>query len=109
MKLVKSGADDVERLEQKVKDGIYRPERKRDLCDLFGIVEDQVAALQFLYENGSGWSSEEISELLGDGEGKISIEHVNNSMTWAELLGLARRGPDGWDIDAGVRQVLSLG
>jgi hypothetical protein len=109
MKLVKSSADDVEKLEQKVKDGIYRPERKRDLWDLFGIVEDQVAALQFIYENGSGWSSEEISELLGDGEGKISIEHVNNSMTWAELLGLVRRGPDGWDIDAGVQQVLSLG
>jgi len=109
IKLMSSSVDDAEALERKVKEGIYRPERKRYLYDLFGLVEVTAAPLRFLCENGPGWSFEEISELLGEGEGNISIEHVTNALTWAELLGLARRGPEGWDLDAGVKQVLSMG
>jgi len=73
------------------------------------LVETIIAPLQFLCENGSGWNFDEISELLGEGKGSISIEHVTYALTWAELLGLARRGPEGWDLDAGVKQVLSMG
>jgi len=109
IKLMNSSVDDAEILEKKVKDEIFRPERKRHLYELFGLVETIIAPLQFLCENGSGWNFDEISELLGEGKGSISIEHVTYALTWAELLGLARRGPEGWDLDAGVKQVLSMG
>ena len=83
-------------------------ERKRELYDLFGLEETALAPLQFLCEHGSGWSPEEISELLGDGRGNVGFLHVSNTLKWAEMLGLVRRGPDDWDLDAGVKQVLSM-
>ena len=89
---VKGGVDDAEDLEQKVKEKIFQPERKRELYDLFGLLPTTEAPLQFLCENGSGWNLDEISELLRDGEGNISVEHVTHVMAWAELIGIARHG-----------------
>ena len=108
LKYLNSNIDDTEKLEMEIKEAIYSPERKSELYNLFGLMDAAMSPLKFLCDNGPGWSIEEISGLIETGE-NISAEHVSNVLTWAALLGIARRGPDGWAIDAVVRQVLLIG
>lgn len=104
VKLAKGNADNAEGFRTKVMETIFRGDRKKELHELFGLTDPVMAPLQFLCENDDGWSIEEISGLSGDG-----VEHVATVLTWAEQLGLARRGSDGWGLDPGVKQVLSMG
>ena len=67
-----------------------------------------MAPRKFLAENGHGWNAEDISEFIGDGVTRVSDEHVKNVLTWAELLGIAYHGADGWGTDPGVKQVLLM-
>lgn len=109
VKLAKGNVDNAEGFRRKVETAIFRSERKQELYELFGLTDAVMAPLRFLCENGSGWSIEEISGLSGDGASSVGIEHVTNALTWAEHVGLARWGPDGWGLDPGVKQILSMG
>jgi hypothetical protein len=109
VKLAKGNADNAEAFRTKVTETIFRGDRKQELHDLFGLTAPVMAPLQFLCENDSGWSIEMISSFSGDGESGLGVDHVTTVLSWAELLGLARRGPDGWGLDPGVKQVLSIG
>lgn len=109
VKLVKGSVDSAEGLRSKVTEAIFRSDRKQEMHELFGLTDAVLAPLQFLCENGQGWTPEEISSLSGEDESGIGLEHVTNILKWGELLGLARRGPDGWGLDPAVKQVLSIG
>jgi hypothetical protein len=109
VRLAKGSVDNAEEFRSKVTEAIFRSDRKQELYELFGLTDAVLAPLQFLCENGQGWTPEEISGLSGEGESGFGVEHVTNVLTWAELLGLARRGPEGWGLDPGVKHVLSIG
>ena len=108
VKLAKGNVGNAEGFRRKVAETIFRSDRKHELHKLFGLMDTVQAPLQFLCENGPGWSPEEISGLSGDGDSSFGVEHVSTVLTWAELFGLARRGPKGWDLDSGVKQLLSI-
>lgn len=107
--LAKGNTNNADGFRQKVTEMIFRTDRKQELHNIFGLTDEVLAPLHFLCENGSGWSTEEISGLSGDGDNGVGVQHLTNVLIWAEMIGLARRGPDGWGLDPGVKQVLSMG
>lgn len=109
MKMAKGNGETAESFRRKVMESVFRIDRKQELYGLFGLTDAALTPLRFLCENGAGWSVEEICGFCSDGESGVSLEHVTNVLTWAEYFGLARRGHDGWALDPGLQQVLSIG